>query len=251
MKLLLAGLLLMAPLAMAEPESAPVSAAKPSRMPQIPWVGLSVGSLEEAMRAHAPGLPAGVGFLVKAVHEGGPAEDAGVKAYDILWKLDDQLLVNHAQFAALLGMHEAGDKISLSVIRSGEHQSIELKLGEMPAIPPDVAISPMELTLTPPGVPGLPKTVVFPGERTAELTREDGSTAKLSKGADGFEVSILDPDGEVIYEGPVGGEKAAVPEAWRCSIGALIRGLQRAENQDWRPRQPRRRVISPPKAPEP
>jgi hypothetical protein len=248
MKVLFASLLLMAPLALAEPAPVPVPAPKPSRMPEIPWVGLSVGPLEDAMRAHAPGLPPGVGFLVKVVHEGGPAEEAGVKAFDILWKLDDQLLVNHAQFAALLGMHRAGDKIALSVIRSGEQQSIELTLAEMPATPPDVAISPMELTLTPAGVPGMPKTVVIPGQRTAELTREDGSTAKLTKGEDGFEVSILDPEGEVIYEGPVGGENTAVPEAWRCSIGALIRGLQRAENQDWRPRQPRRRVIAPPAA---
>ena len=78
---------------------------------KMPWVGVEVGKLDAAMRAHATGVPEGIGFLVTSVTADGPADQAGVKSFDILWKLDDQLLVNEAQFGTLLQMHGVGDSV--------------------------------------------------------------------------------------------------------------------------------------------
>lgn len=227
---------------------APVSAEEKEAAPAQParhvWVGFSVSPLAPEMRAHAPGLPEGIGFLVEKVFPGGPAAEAGVKPYDIVWMLDDQLLVNEAQFATLLRMYGKSDTVKLAVMRSGEKVTLELTLEEMPEMQLEAPVSPMDVTLVPPGVPGMPKTVVYPQSSVAEVSREDGSTARLTKEEEGFVVVIRDADAHVIYEGPVRGEGAAVPPAWRSSVEALIRGLNRTEDRPWS-RRPRPRVVVP------
>ncbi|MBB5351791.1 hypothetical protein HNR46_002030 [Haloferula luteola] len=213
-------------------------------MPTRPvWVGFSVRALAPEMRAHAPGVPEGIGFLVEKVYDDGPARLAGVHPYDIVWKLGDQLLVNEAQLATLLRLHQPGEAVQISVVRSGQHEVLDLTLAAMPEVGLERPISPMEVTLAPPGVRGMPKTVVYPQSSMAEVSREDGSTARLSKEEDGYHVVIRDARQSVIYEGPVAGEGASVPEEWTRSVEALIRGLQRSEDRDWSRRRPRPRVV--------
>lgn len=231
------------PVLRAGPEP-PVPAAEG---PTVPWVGLRVAHLDQPTRAHAPGVPEGVGFLVASVDEGGPAGAAGVRAYDILWKLDDQLLVNEAQFATLLRLREPGDTVRLGIVRSGEQLGIEVELGAIEADRPASEISPAEVPLMPAGVPGMPRTIVYPRSRTAEVSRQDGSMAKL-RYQDGEPVVVIrDASDELIYEGPVReDDELRVPEEWRCPVDALLRTMHRAERPDWKPREPRPRVVTPP-----
>ena len=210
------------------------------------WVGFSVIPLSPEVRAHAPGVPDGVGFVVEKVYEGGPAEEAGVKPFDIVWKLDDQLLVNEAQLGALIRMRKEKDVVAFSVIRSGKSEALELVLEPMPARHFDGPVSPMEVSMIPPGVPGMPKMVVFPQTSVAEVSREDGSTARLTRVESGYQVVIRNEDSTVVYEGPVSGGEAAVPEEWQRSVDALIRGLRRSEDRNWGQRGARPRVVVPP-----
>lgn len=216
---------------------------------KMPWVGLEVGQLSTAMRAHAVGVPKGVGFLVTSVASGGPAEQAGVKSFDILWTFDDQLLVNEAQFGTLLRLHEVGDVVRLGIVRSGKQEELELKLGQAPARPSSDELSPLEIPLVPMGLPGLPRSIVYPKERKAVTSREDGSMAELRYEEDVAVVLIVDAEGETIYEGPVKKDGAmAVPDSWRCSVGALMRTMHQAKNGSWQPRRPRPRVVTPPRS---
>jgi hypothetical protein len=75
-------------------------------------------------------LKPGVGLVVDSVESGSPAEQAGVKQYDLLHKLDEQLLINGEQLAVLIRSHEPGKEVKLTVIREGKSQTLSAKLGE-------------------------------------------------------------------------------------------------------------------------
>lgn len=238
------GLWMLAGSAVAEPSGdGNVGAAA---LPKSPWIGLGVGQLEDSMRAHAPGVPAGIGFLVASVDPAGPAHKAGVRPYDILWRLDDQMLVNEAQFAALLAIRKPGDKVNLAIIRSAKNLNLELSLEDLPKGHGETGFSPLRLPLLPSGAPGMPRTIVYPRIRTAETTREDGSVARLHYQDEKAFVVIENPGGKVIYNGPAReGGSYVVPEDWKCSVGALERGLYNAAKKEWKPRNPRPRVVHP------
>ena len=69
-------------------------------------------------------LPKGFGLLVQKVRPGSPAEKAGLKKYDILLKLEDQFVINHAQLTTLLQTMKDGDKTQLTVIRKAKKISV-------------------------------------------------------------------------------------------------------------------------------
>jgi len=219
----------------------------PTRSVGIPWVGLDVGKLDKAMRAHAVKVPQGAGFVVTSVVEGSPADKAGMKSYDILWKFNDQILFNEAQFGSLLGLHQVGDTIQLTVVRSGAHEILDLELAPPPVRDGQPALSPVDIPLVPAGVPGLPRSIVYPQARKAVVSRDDGGTAELRHDDGEAMVIITDGEGGVIYDGPVRKDgKMAVPDDWRCSVGALMRTMHRAEDGEWKARKPRPRVVTPP-----
>lgn len=186
-----------------------------------PWIGLEVSPLHEAMRAHVSIVPDGVGFVVTRLENGGPAAKAGIQRFDILWKFEDQLLVNEAQFGTLLRLKSAGDKVDFGIVRSGQAQIIEVTVGDMPEQNATAGVGPSEIPIFPNGVPGLTRQVVFPQDRTAEVTRPDGSVARLRYEDDGPVVRIEDSDGEVIFDGALRRDgKFAVPDEWRSTVGA-------------------------------
>lgn len=230
---------MLAAVATAEPERAkPAKAAAESVAPatRAPWVGLRISKLTPAMEAQLPGIPAGVGFLVDSVDEGGPADRAGLRAYDVIWKLDEQLLVNESQFATLLMMRRPGDQLALTRRRSGEDRAVSVELASSPTTDEEAELAPAEVPLVPTGVPGMPRTIVYPQSRTAETSREDGSVARLHYEDEGPVVSIHDAEGELVYEGPVFADgELAMPKDWACNVGALMRVMRHSEKSKWKP----------------
>ncbi|HSU69384.1 MAG TPA: PDZ domain-containing protein [Tepidisphaeraceae bacterium] len=93
------------------------------------WMGVSVTPATPAM-AHQLKLPEGTGLVVEFTEPRSPAAEAGLKPYDLLLKIDDQLLVNAEQFAVLVRMHKAGDEVKFSILREGQPQTVTVKLIE-------------------------------------------------------------------------------------------------------------------------
>jgi hypothetical protein len=93
------------------------------------WMGVSVAPAPASLR-HQLKTPDGIGLVIAFVQPKSPADDAGLKPYDLLLKLDDQWLVNPEQFAVLVRMHHAGDQVKLSFVREGAEQSAAVKLIE-------------------------------------------------------------------------------------------------------------------------
>lgn len=190
-----------------------------------PWLGLSVGRLDDAVRAHVPDLPKGFGFVVTDVAADGPAAESGVKPYDILWKLDDQLIANEAQLLSLLRLKKEGEEVALGLHRSGEKLSVSVVLGTHPS-----ASGEGEKAATKPADPQeAPMKVLNPAGRSAKIDTADGE-AVLFIVNDEPEVRIVSADGSVIYEGPVRDPngKVLVPDQWDSRVGALERALAHA-----------------------
>ncbi|WP_050025831.1 PDZ domain-containing protein [Verrucomicrobium sp. BvORR034] len=99
--------------------------------PPVPttWLGVATDEAPEEVRAQLPPLAAGTGVLVRSVVPDSPAFKAGLQRYDILAKLDDQLLVNPAQLRALVSGKKEQDTIKLTVFRKGIDLVLDVKLG--------------------------------------------------------------------------------------------------------------------------
>ncbi|WP_038171980.1 PDZ domain-containing protein [Verrucomicrobium sp. BvORR106] len=99
--------------------------------PPVPttWLGVATDEAPEEVRAQLPALAPGTGVLVRSVVPDSPASKAGLQRYDILAKLDDQLLVNPSQLRALVSGRKEHDTIKLTLVRNGKDQVLEVKLG--------------------------------------------------------------------------------------------------------------------------
>ena len=95
------------------------------------YLGVHTSRLDQGL-SHQLGLPRGAHLRVDRVAQGSPAENAGLKLYDILLKLDDQLLINPDQLKTLVQMRNPGERISLSVLRQSKPITVSVELLETP-----------------------------------------------------------------------------------------------------------------------
>lgn len=93
------------------------------------WIGVAVSKASPVL-AYQLRLPHGAGIVVENVLPKSPADEAGVQQYDIIEKLDDQLLVNPEQFQALVNSHHPGAQVSLTIVREGKRHHVEVKLSK-------------------------------------------------------------------------------------------------------------------------
>lgn len=215
-----------------------------------PWLGLQLSKTETSMSAHIPSLPPGVGFVVKSIDAGGPGEAAKFRLFDVVWKMADQLLINEAQLATLMGLHRPGDEISFTVFRGGKELELTLKLGDLP-VGRDTFDQQLAEAAILPGEAG-PMRVVNLTDRTATLTTDEGKAVLRKEGA-AYVVIISNPDNEVIFQGDVTDKDQleGLSKNWQRRVCALKRGLDHAMERPMVPvRPPRPRVVPPPSPPQ-
>ena len=93
------------------------------------YLGVAVASVSPELRAQIK-LDRGVGLVVNHVEPGSPAEAAGVKRFDILERLDDQILIEARQLSVLIRLRKAGDEVKLRVVRQAQPATVTAKLVE-------------------------------------------------------------------------------------------------------------------------
>jgi len=72
----------------------------------------------------------GEGILVEDVVDDGPAQKAGLKAGDIIVKIDSENITNSSTFREILAKHSPGDKITVVTVRKGETKDVVVELAE-------------------------------------------------------------------------------------------------------------------------
>jgi hypothetical protein len=223
--------------------------APPQQAPRA-WLGLKVAKPDATITAHLPSLPPGIGFVVRSIDADGPAHAAGLREFDILWKIGDQMLVNEGQMAALLRLAKPGDEIALAAFRGGKPLEVTAKLGEAPPLQRGIPDDWLDAALMP-GECGGPMRVVNVSEKIATYANDEGR-AEVRREGTVYLVKITGPDDSLIYEGelPSAGGLDQIPPSWKRRVYALRRGLDHAlDSRLMPPRQPRPRVVPPPTSP--
>jgi hypothetical protein len=181
-------------------------------------------------------LAHGMGLVVDVVEKQSPAEEAGLKQYDVLTKLGDQLLINGEQLAVLVRSKQPGDEVELTVVRGGESRTVKAKLIEH-ELPP---LEDIFFYRAGPGATGMPGDVEMwhramidraagrpqgqppqfappppprPGERRAvtATTWSDGEhvlTVTTDADKPGRHLIAKDNHGAVLYDGDLDGDAA-------------------------------------------
>lgn len=79
------------------------------------------------------------GALVSNIEKGGPGDKAGLKAGDVIRKVDGQPIVSSGDLPAVIGQQAPGKKVTLEVWRQGERQELQARLGDASDKPAKVA----------------------------------------------------------------------------------------------------------------
>ena len=94
-----------------------------------PYIGVSGIDLDEKT-ANYYNLP--VGIYVKQVQENSPASNSDIKTGDIIKEIDGTEVTTMNELNEIKEKKNIGDKITLTIYRSGETKKIEITLGETP-----------------------------------------------------------------------------------------------------------------------
>lgn len=98
----------------------------------VTFLGVETSRVSDALRQHID-IPDGVGLTIHHVAKGSGAEEAGLQEYDILLKVDDQIIINQEQLSTYIRSKKAGDKVRTEILRKGEVLRVPVKLGEREA----------------------------------------------------------------------------------------------------------------------
>ena len=97
-----------------------------------PYLGVYYTTITKAI-AKAKNLAVDHGALIgsdnqKPTVAGSPAEKAGIKAGDIITKINDVTLDEHNNLGAVIGRYKVGDEMKLTILRDGKEITINVKL---------------------------------------------------------------------------------------------------------------------------
>ena len=82
--------------------------------------------------AVALGLPPAAGIQISQVTPGSPGQQAGIRAGDVVTKLNDQQIDQEHPLQSLLVKFRPGDRVRLTIIRGTATQTLEVTLGARP-----------------------------------------------------------------------------------------------------------------------
>ncbi len=89
------------------------------------FTGMDVKDIDAAT-ASAKGINNGV--IVNEVYEDGPASKSGLKADDIIIKVDNKAIESKAIYEEQISYHRPGDAVKIIYVRDGKENSSEIKL---------------------------------------------------------------------------------------------------------------------------
>ncbi|MBU0517906.1 PDZ domain-containing protein [bacterium] len=96
-----------------------------------PWLGIEMQSLGDQLKDYFKIKGEG-GILISEVVDDSPAKKAGLKAGDVILKIDDEEIIKQSDVIDVMDDHEIGDQITLNVLRDGKKKSMKATLAENP-----------------------------------------------------------------------------------------------------------------------
>lgn len=102
------------------------------------WMGVAIQNITKEMAEYYK-IKEAKGVFVAKVYSGEPADDAGIKAGDVIVKINDKDIKNSRDLTLTVAQSSAGEKIKVILLREGEKKTIKVKLGKRPDQTPDSA----------------------------------------------------------------------------------------------------------------
>ncbi len=93
------------------------------------WLGIGIQDLSPEL-AEYYGAKDDKGALVSQVFEGDPAEKAGIKKGDIITSVDGKRISTSRELSREIANTKVGKKVSISLLRDGREQTIEVELAK-------------------------------------------------------------------------------------------------------------------------
>lgn len=97
-----------------------------------PFIGISYEPVTPQIASYYD-LKVETGVMVVEVSAESPAEAAGLQPQDVITAINDQQINEERPLANQLMEYKPGDKVTLSIVRSGEELKVELTLAERPS----------------------------------------------------------------------------------------------------------------------
>jgi serine protease Do len=95
------------------------------------WIGVSIQPVTPEI-AESIGLKNARGALIAQPVRGGPAENAGLKAGDVITAIDGEKIETARELQRKIGALQPGKSVELTYLRNGVEKKVSLKLGTLP-----------------------------------------------------------------------------------------------------------------------
>jgi serine protease Do len=102
---------------------------------RYPYLGVRVGDVAGMPANEKQKLganPPEKGAFVSEVTAGSPAASAGLRAGDVITRVDGRAVETGGDVVDAVSSHAIGDKVAVEIVRDGKHQSLRAALAEMP-----------------------------------------------------------------------------------------------------------------------
>jgi serine protease Do len=97
-----------------------------------PWLGVEVTTVTSTIQ-HYYGLSVDTGALITSVTSGSPANKAGLKAGDVITKMDDEDISTTAELISAISSHQIGDQVKIVYYRGSAQRVANATLEESPS----------------------------------------------------------------------------------------------------------------------
>jgi serine protease Do len=143
------------------------------------WLGVQILAITEDL-ARTYKMKDARGAMVSEVTKGSPAEDAGLKADDVVISVDGRPVQDSSDLSRYVASKPPGTTVRLHVLRGGSEQDIDVKLGTFPDETADR------------GDEDVPEGTVRHGMTLRDLTPEAAERLQLPRGARGVVVTDVE-----------------------------------------------------------
>lgn len=104
------------------------------KVPSTAYLGVSTETVTSEVKNQYD-LSVDKGVLVDTVQSGSPADDAGIKRYDVITQVDDRTISTAEDLVAVVRNHRVGDKVTITYVPggSGAKKTAVVALGARPS----------------------------------------------------------------------------------------------------------------------
>jgi serine protease Do len=95
------------------------------------WLGVSIQDLKGDLAKYYDAIGQ-TGVLVSSVTPGDPADRAGIQAQDIITEVNGEKIMTSRDLTTMVANLGVGDNAEIKVLREGQPQTIEVKIGKRP-----------------------------------------------------------------------------------------------------------------------